>query len=132
MGLLSEGMSPDFPPVTLEMAVSNFVPKRCSPSNGIRHQLDLDAGSAVQGLSHKALLAITEANIDFEADLIVSTEASATKSPARLNSCNAFTIFSWSAPSNTSFSVFEDQLEMALPTAASAIAGLHVPKGKPA
>lgn len=127
MGLLSEGMSPDFPPVTLEMAVSSFVPKRCSPSNGIRHQLDLEAGSAVQGFSHNALLAVTEASIDLDADLIVSTEASATKSPARLNSCNAFTIDSWSAPSDTSFSVLVDQLEMALPTAASAIAGLQAP-----
>lgn len=84
-GLLSEGIRPDFPPVTLDIAVSSFAPKRLTPSYGILHQLDFEARSADQGLSHNALLAITVANIDLEADLMVSTKASATKSPARLS-----------------------------------------------
>ena len=47
----------------VEMAGSRFAPNRFEPSYGILHQFDFDAASAIQGFSHKALLAITEASI---------------------------------------------------------------------
>lgn len=54
----SERISPDFPPVTFDMAVSNFAPKRFVPLYEILHQLVFKVASTAQGLSHKALLAI--------------------------------------------------------------------------
>lgn len=80
-----------------------------------------------QGFYHSAILDITEANITRAEDLIISTDASATKSPAELSSYRADTIFSWSEASSNSFSMLEVQLVIALPTAAKVTAGLQAP-----
>lgn len=81
-----------------------------------------------QGFNHSALLDITDANMAFADDVIISSDAaSATKSPAKLNSWRADTIFSWSAASKSNFSTLEVQLVIALPTAARVIPGLQAP-----
>lgn len=81
---------------------------------------------SIQGFNRSALLDITDANISLTEDLIISTDASSTKSPAKLSSGRADTIFSWSAAFN-SFSMLEVQLVIALPTGAREIAGLQSP-----
>lgn len=116
------------PPVTLEMAESNLGPKRLVPSYGILHQFVFDAASATQGFSHKALLAINEANIAQAKDPMMPTETSATKSPANLSSWKeVIIIFSWSAPSWNDFSILMAHPEITLATAAVVIAGLQAP-----
>lgn len=47
-GLLSEGIMPDFPSVTFNIAESNFAPKRFVLSYGILHQLVLEVASALE------------------------------------------------------------------------------------
>lgn len=104
--------------------MAHLEPKRFDP-HGILHQFAFDAVSATLGFSHNALLAMTEANITRADDLMLSTKASATKSPANFNSWRQGMIFPWSAPSHKYFSILMVHPEMALPTVAVVIAGLQ-------
>lgn len=106
-------MRPDLPPVIFKIAESSLGPNRFVPSYGILHQLYFEVASVTQGFSHNTLLDVTAANIALAEDLMISTDASATKSPARLSSCRADVIFSWSAASSNNFSMLEVQLVIA-------------------
>lgn len=73
--------SPDFLPVTLEIANSNLDPKRLTPLNGIWHQLVLEPASAAQGLSHRAYQAAESMVL---AEHLKTTIVASSTSPANL------------------------------------------------